>query len=343
MNYLLRHGLILISAVTLSVCQQYHSPAEILKLMEASKVSYSFDNLAEADITTAPAPVPLSHGLFLKQDSGGGYTVTSYGAEYQGKKEYTENVMEAEKLFSGNDHTGARAAYLKALDAAPASSQVMTFIGQTYEQEENDSLAGVWFHRAIAANKYDYMAHWFLADLLDKSGKNDEAIREIILAKILNRSNPRVSDAVERIFKRSGHSYADWEFTPRCAVERSEQNRLKLKVDMRYPEWLPYAACKAVWQGEPGYPESMLKGTKEPPLLVEEKECVVNVLMGMTNRGGTSKERALRILPDVWEKSMFAEYVIYEVILPTHPSFVFYLSDENLAAISDYVRTFRME
>jgi hypothetical protein len=145
--------------------------------------------------------------------------------------------------------------------------------------------------KAIEANYFDYMAHWFLGDAYHKAGTTEKAQKEILIANILNRNNPRIQNALGRIYADSRLTYPEWVFSPRCDLKDLGNNKVSVKYDQRYPEWLPYSLCKALWQFEPGYRESMLKDSQEHPAMIEEKECAEHT----GPRGSSLCEARLRL------------------------------------------------
>ncbi len=329
--------------VTIATGQKYHVPAEILKILEESKISYEISTLELPEVEVVKYPPQLDHGLFLKKNSDGTHTISTYDEEYGGNKEYLDTFKAAEKAYDEHQFSQARELYFKVLSVAPASSQVMTFIGQVYGHEGNDSLAEVWYRKAIEANYFDYMAHWFLADLCQDAGRKDEAMAEILVAQILNRNNPRLADSMERILKGSGMTYREWEFVPRYEVKDLGNNKASVKYDANRPEWMAYALCKALWQIEPGYRDSMVKGTQEHPLMIEEKECVVNTLIGIQNSKRETKDPALQVAQKALDEKMFSEFLVYEVILPRYPRFAFNLSKTYFESVAKYVVKFRSQ
>lgn len=329
--------------VSIAAGQKYHVPAEIFKIAEQSKITYQISTLEIPEVEVVKYPPQLDHGLFLKKGSDGALTVSTYDEEYGANKDYQDSFKAAEKAYDEHQFAQARELYLKVLSLAPASSQVMTFIGQVYGHEGNDSLAEVWYRKAIEANYFDYMAHWFLADLCQGAGRKDEAVAEILVAHILNRNNPRLAESMERIFKGSGMTYREWQFLPRYEVKDLGNNKASVQWDANHPEWLAYALCKALWQIEPGYRDSMLNGTREHPLMVEEKECVVNVLIGIQNRKKETKDPALQVAQKALDEKMFSEFLVYEVILPRYPRFAFVLSKAYFDSVAKYVVKFRSQ
>ncbi len=335
--------ILLLFVPTPSVAQRYHTPAEVLRIMTDSKMSYVMDAKESVEIETVKASVELPHGLFLKHSVDGASELCSYDAEYAQIPDYQTVLAAAERAFQNDSMTFARDQYLRVLKIAPLHSQVMTFIGQTYENEQDYSSAKDWYQKAIETNFYDYAAHWFLADNLSVTGRHDEALKEILLARVLNRTNPRLSEAVDRILKESKLSFVDWTFKPRYELKDLDGHRISIKYDTQHPEWMPYAFCKALWAFEPGYRDSMISTSHEHPFLIEEKECVANILIGLQNSGKKVKDPSLQAARRALDEKVFAAYLLFDVILQSHPDFVFLLTQSNLESVTSYVLEYRTE
>ena len=111
----------------------------------------------------------------------------------------------------------------------------MTFVGQTYDHVHADSAAAYWYRKAIAANEFDYMAHWFLGDFYDRCDEHQKAVREVLTAFVLNRNNPRILAAVKQILGNAGLEYRDWEFRPDYAVKGSGGTKVSVKNSEGHP------------------------------------------------------------------------------------------------------------
>ena len=332
---------ILLIVPLFTFAQKYHEPAEILKILSDSRLTYDIGMLQSPEIKTVEYPPQLNHGLFLKKMPNGTRVVTTYDSEFDSVETYKPNLMTAESAYANKEFSQARLSYIKALLAAPNSSQVMTFIGQSFEAEHAFDSAKVWYLRAIDANFYDYMAHWFLADIHWRQQSKDSAITEICLARIMNRNNPRLSASFVRIFKDAEINYSDWEFHPAINVEQLPTNHISVTFDEKHSEWLPYALCKALWKFEPDYRKSMLSRVKGLPAVIEETECVMNVIIGLENSKTSTDDKSLKAAKEALEGNMFSEFIVYDVILPGEPYYAFNLSREFMKNVAQYITKVR--
>jgi len=177
--------------------QEIHSSAEILKIMEKSKMTYALE-VVESDVLTPDRSKDLNYNFYYRVEKGGEISTL----EYEPNEESKEPKKKAEKFFKDGNYVKAREMYLKVLEVDPAFCQVMTYIGQTYGIEKNWEKAIEWYQKTIEKNYIDYMAHWFLADAYAEIGEWDKAVDEITIAQILNRNNPRIKQSMEIIYKK---------------------------------------------------------------------------------------------------------------------------------------------
>lgn len=313
--------------------QKIHSISEIIGIMDKSDVTYSL--YEETFPATDFSQNVLAHGYYLA-DGENGAEVKKYEFEGEAAKEYEQ----AEDLFRQDEFEEARRHYQKVLEAYPACSQVMVYIGDTYYQLHQAFLARDWYEKAVAANYYDFLAHWALANACYANGDSERALKEITIAKVLNRNNPRLQQRLEAIYAALKKNYNNWVFDPayRLSTEYNEE-REKDVVQIHYTgDWLAYAVVKAVWQYEPGYAESM-----DNNAVLREKEAIAGMYTALDKKT-LKKHIALR----VFEKSvnsgqagMVDYFVIFDCILPQHPEIIFELSEGDVSAIADYILNLR--
>lgn len=321
--------------------QRYHDPAEILRMVEKSTYTYELDQIDKHSVGMMKVPATVDYGIYLKRLPDGSIVVQSFQNEYGQNPDYAACFQNAEDAFSKDSLDAARYWYKKVLDVASNQSQVMTYIGQTYENEKDYEAAFPWFRRAIDTNYYDYNAHWFLADDLVLTHHVDEAVKEILIAMVLNRNHQRISTSLKINLQIAKKPYVDWAFGPRYEIDSTGDKHISIKCDTTYMEWLSYALCKALWAYEPGYRDSMLVGVNEEPLVVEEKECFLSVLAVIENSGKPTQDPILQTAQKALAAGKFTEFVVYDVILPSHPNFVFKLPRAFIQSIPDYILTCR--
>ncbi|MBI2265779.1 MAG: hypothetical protein HYU64_11480 [Armatimonadetes bacterium] len=334
-NRILMSLLLTLLALAVAGAQNYHTPSEITKIMEASPIAYQVGIFKPETRSKSPKR-PLNHpGYFQKRTSRGIELVP-----FVLPTKVQSTLESAEKHFAAHRLAEARTEYLKILGEVHEFSVAMTYIGQTYEMQHDRENARTWFLKAVDSNFVDYTPHWFLADLLKSEGKLKEAAREITVAHALNRNNTLILQALKMIYRAQKLKYSEWEFAPQCAVYKKGDAVI---VELT-KEWAAYALCKAVWAYEPGYRKKMTGSDRASPFdLTEETECLANLVSGHKILSGNKQpqDKAIRCAEKAIEQRKLVPFIIYEIWAPEHPSSVLSLPKEKIEELAEYVLKFR--
>lgn len=323
---------LLLMAGTALQAQKVHTIREILDIMNDSDVSYS---LSQGDFSESAydySELVLGNNVYRTGEFGS-YEIH----EYELTEEAEALLNEAENFFQQENYTSARSRYQKVLEQNPTCYNVMVYIGDTYFHEGNFQKASEWYKKAIKENYIDYLAHWAYANASYFRGDKETALREITVAKVLNRNNPRLTKKLQEIYKLNKLEYKDWYFTPKYAVEQTyDAKRDKDVVSISAEElWLPYALVQAVWEYEPNYAESMNNS-----LLLRHKEAVGAVAVTM-EKNDMKKNLALKTLKKALDGGYYEAYVVYEDILTTNPRVCWQLDENAINSLVDYVLNVR--
>ncbi|MEA4982704.1 MAG: hypothetical protein VB066_08295 [Paludibacter sp.] len=334
MKTLLTTLLLILTCITHAVAQQkLHTPAEILKMMSDSKLMY------EVKMLDKPVTCPDYSNKLNSQDSYRVYTDSGfYTSRYEINDKARPLLDQAEAYFKSNNRYSALMYYRMALEADSTQYYILTYIGQMYDGQRDYTNSIEWYKKAISKNYIDYMAHWFLADAYFAIGEVDSAVDEIVIARILNRNNPRLADSMNRIFKKAKRNTNDWCFNPQIAINKGEGNRVIVEMSA---DWTAYAMAKALWNFEPGYKESM-GVAPDNYSTIEEKECLFALLVGMENAKTSVKNNPqLMILKKATDNNHLEDYMLYEVFLPRSPQVAYQLSEQAIQSIKNYVLNVR--
>lgn len=311
--------------------QNLNTPAEIFKIMEESSVMYEIQIL-EKEILPPDRTNLLNYNDVYRVKENNNYIVINY--DVSGST--ASYASKAEEYFEKKDYANARNMYLQALAIDSTYYEIMTYLGQTYYIEGDYENAINWYEKVIKLNFIDYMAHWFLADALSLKGDTERALDEITIAMILNRNNPRIKKSFDRIYESKKLKTTHWVFNPQMEIGLVDENKVKISFA---EDWLSYAMAKAVWNFEPGYKEK--KGVaKESYSSLEEKEAIAGLYLTMDKKK-QKKLPEFKALSLAIDKKMLDEYIIYEIMLPDHPSIVYQLTEETILGIKEYVKTVR--
>jgi len=308
--------------------QNFHTLDTIYEIIEKSELVYEMHQLEEA-INPKDRSDNLNFNNYFRTESEEGLKLNEYTISVEGQEYYEK----AEDHFRNGEIEEARNMYLKVLESNPEYYRVITYVGQTYGIQKDWEKAKEWYQKVIDNNYIDYMAHWFLADVFKELGDKDAAVKEITIAQVLNRNNPRVAASLKNIYKMRKLEYDDWVFTPQMKVVHSKKNTIELYYD---EAWIGYCLVKAVWEFEPGYREYMGAG-EERYTIIEEKEAVINLYIGASLEKKNYKKQPFKALKKAIDSDMLDEFIIYEVMLLDYPSIAYNLPNELINIIADYV------
>lgn len=307
--------------------QKIHTPAEIFTILEKSTISYSLSTL-EKEILPPDRSENLNYNDFYREETKDKISTLQYHLS----KEVTADFDKAEKYFQDHEPALARGMYQQALAKDSMCYKALTYIGQMYEMEKNHEKAIEWYQKAIDKNYIDYMSHWFIADVYSAIGEKDKAVEEVTIAWILNRNNPRIQKAVQRIYDLKKIKFPTWTFTPQMEIDSVGENKVEIKFQT---EWLGWAMVKALWRYEPEYRESM--GFKEGILsTTQEKEAILSLLTSIKKKQ-LKKHPELKMLRKALDEKMIDEFIFFEIFLPEYPSIAFQLPQKFILSIKDYV------
>lgn len=247
--------------------------------------------------------------------------------------------LEAEKRFDAHPDSAYRY-YMLAYESDTLLTKALTYAGQTLEILGQDDRANELYIRSIDKNPIDYMAHWFLADGYSRAGDLKKAEREIAMARVLNRNNPRVLSAFNKIMEKTKRSTKDWYFTPQYRITKKDSAEFDLEYS---PDWMGYLTAKAAWKCEPSYAASQLK-SGEDSTYTEERDCLLLFSSYLINaKLKNKKDLSLSCLKKALEKHYFNEYLLFEVILPEYPRVAYQLPKDKLERICDYILNIRQK
>ncbi len=313
--------------------QKIHSVKEILQIMDSSEYTYLIDNKEVMPIDYSQ--IVLTNDFYKKLD-GNSQTIS----QYEPNDSAVFYMEIAESFYNQSDMDQAREYYFKTLKADSTYYKALVYLGDTYYHQRRFSEALTYYQKAIESNYIDYFAHWACANAYLYLGYPDMALKEITIAKILNRNNPRLTTRLMDIYKMNKKNYTDWYFSPIYSVEEDydkEGDRLVVKIAFK-DYWMSYALAKAVWKYEPGYAAAMGND-----FILGEKEALNAYLHAADIYKSAKKAIATKVLYSAIEKHHIDAYVFYETVLPSNPQMAMYLDKEGIETIASYILDVRSQ
>lgn len=302
--------------------ESIHTYAEILKIMEESQLVYEIGIDYEPP-DSVEQPTVLSNQFYVVNHEDGSITLHRY--------EITESANaildSGEVAFNKGDTQEARALYQNLLRGEPDYHFALTLIGDTFYLEGAYDSARTYFMKAIARNRVDYSAWWFLADTYGKLDMADSALSCMTIAHLLNINHSNMKKMLVKYRERAGLSWKEWSLAPVYSLAEAGRN---IRISST-EEWLAYAMVKAVWKYEPGYVQRMMGAdSTQTDMILEEKEAIV--LYAFTNKRED--------LIGTFENRQGDSMVLYELVARRIPHVMLLLPASQFEHVMDYVKSY---
>lgn len=316
--------------------QEFHTPREILEIMDSSMISYVFLALNKPIPKPDLSQVINSNDYYISAEgelvkyAPAPETEKFYrsGLQFYEQKQLDSALVYFQKAYK-NEHS-----YLKALTEAG----IVLFEMKEYESAQNV------LQRVLLSNPKDYKAHWYLGKIFMLQGQFQGALDRFINAHLLNRNHPGVQSDLFTCLKKLKYDVIDWLYNPQVSIERVKFDDVKVSFDR---PWLPTALVMAVWEYEPDYadrwndPEHFVLGINEKKYY----EMMLNQLYFAIEKKYNNRKKypEFYYMVKAFETKKIDEYVYYEMLLPYYPHIGLFLSDSFMNDIKLYLLDVRFK
>ena len=319
------------------LAQYLHDPAEIIRIMDKSKIQYVLDTLP---LELEKKEYPLVEETWLAIETPEGIVLEQQDTSLssQAKKNYAKGMKAYEKA----NYEKAISFCKKALADHPTNLELMKRIGRSYDAWNNNETAKYWYQQAIDFSFIDFEAHYLIAHLYQLDENQDKAIYHISLAHLLNRNHKGILKALKEIYAHFGIEFKEWTLEPIYTISKKENNQIRISAEAI--PWRAYANCKAVWQFESAYSDKMKSLSKATVSLIEEKECLLNALIAY-EKLKTEKDKypELKCLSEVLIQRKVDDYILYEVSALSNPTALILLPKEKLEHLISYLLSYHVK
>lgn len=311
--------------------QNLLTPAEFFAIMDSSEIMYEVRTDLDQYIEPIDYSENINTGMVYRQNEKEAFSVKEYDVPLNAQ----EAFIRAEHLFDENKPEEARELYKQTLELAPNFSRAYTYIGQTYYMQKDYKNAAKFLKKAIKLNSIDFMSYWFLADAYYELGKKQQALENILIAKVLNRNNPRVQESLKRILAINHLRYEEWQFNPQIKIDSIGEKKVLIVAKS---EWFPYAMVEAAYTYDPAF-----VNLKNDFPLNRTKEGVLALSLVLNDEKTVAKHPEFIALSQALENKNFDDYIYYELLLLKYPKLAYYLTDKGRDGIIDYVKKTRLK
>ncbi|MBN1211472.1 MAG: tetratricopeptide repeat protein [candidate division Zixibacteria bacterium] len=311
--------------------EDIHSPAEIMEILEKSALAYTLTELPDSlsEIIQREKTV-LNNNYYIYYDEDGSARL----ANYQTDDSAVALLNQGDIMFAANHYDSAVVLYKQALGVDSNYFWTLTVIGHAYYFLGEFDSSKFYYETAIRKNFVDYNAHWFLADLLWKTGDTARALEEITTAHLLNVNHLNIKMRLQELRNLSSSPWKMWSFEPRYDISR-EGNKIIVKFDL---EWLPYAIVKAAWKYEPGYCRQMAgEDYSEERLYINEEIEALNAWLTLKEN---SPDDLFYRVNEILEDGFLYSFLYYEIYAPYSPLILLKLPREEFNLLIEYVNRY---
>ncbi|RKG82975.1 tetratricopeptide repeat protein [Corallococcus exercitus] len=318
---------------------------EIFERMEASSVKYELREKDSppggwADALWPQRVEPVPYARVVREGS----TATLAPPHYDPESERL--LAEAEPHYQADRFDEAAKLYARATEVCPRCVNAWIFRGDAALFSDKPEEALGYYHQAAELNPDDYRGHFFQGHALARLGRRAEAREAFASALVLN---PRLPTLRKLLEANPGFGLV---ITPDVVVPRGFAERTETGVAATYDghygaAWLAFAACKALWMGEPSHRKEMTGSDSDSRFTsTEELECLNAALSGHELEKTKKKEdTTIQTIPDkglerlerIAEAGMADMLVLFELAPRVHPQATLTISADVRQRLRAYV------
>ncbi|RKH72449.1 tetratricopeptide repeat protein [Corallococcus interemptor] len=318
---------------------------EILQRMEASPVKYSLGEKDSppdgwADTLWPQRIEPLPYARVVRE--GGNATLAPPYSDPESER----LLAEAEPHFQANRFDEAAKLYARATEVCPKCANAWIFRGDAalFAGKAEEALGH--YRKAAEHNPDDYRGHFFQGHALSRLGRRAEAREAFATALVLNPRLPTLRKLL-KMYPGFGLVITPDVMVPHGMAERTETG-VSAVYDGHYgTAWLAFAACKALWLGEPSHRKEMTGSDSDTQFTsTEELECLNAVLTGyevakeQKDADAAVPDEGLERMERIVEAGMADMLVLFELASRVHPQATLTLSDDVRQRLRAYVLEF---
>lgn len=316
--------------------QRLHNPAEVLRIMEKSKIQYKIIALDSLDNIPKYA---LIRGW--PTEKNGRLQITPYkpvaNASFQ--KNFTKGLRNMGK----NRFAKAIKYFNKAHRVYPQDVLLLSKLGETYTKSKDQLSAIYWYNKALDINFHDYQTHLLLAQAHALNQDTAKAQKHILMAHLLNRLSPEIKKAMLQIFQNQQMAFAEWELQPKTKVDSESFGSVQIAYEGA--PWLAYANVEAIWDYEPEYRVKMASISNQNGNLVKLKEAMLNALIIYDGLEAEEQKDfpSLECFKNALHNEYLNEYLVYEKLSLTQPAMLYRYNQAGIQRFVDYLLLYRVK
>jgi tetratricopeptide (TPR) repeat protein len=301
---------------------------ELIKVMEASKLTYDYQSVPDSVFANKPAPqfLVLNNKLHVVTENGVRKLVEY--PQSDGVKQYLDEINKSNKAKNYQSTLENSRALLE-FDSTFGYAR--TLIGDAFFLLQEYDSAIAWFKKSIKFNYADFQAHWYLADAYLRKNDSNMAVKELTIAHLLNINDGQIRISLIKFRKELKRPMNEKIIVPLYEITKQADT-----VTIRYPKrWEGYALAKAVWAYEPGYAQAKLGKVPDTAKfrMLEEMEAMVCE--------ASTDSTIIPRLNQIINEHFFQEFMLYEIAGPRYPEWIATLPENQILRLADYIDLYR--
>ena len=331
-------GLFYLCLHTLQAQRHIPSPLEILTFIEASPLTYEFEQWFGQFQTDKKTYIPFGSQLDTTSSDFALIAFDSILTEGISERNWAERALQTEKP----PFEKIKQIYKEQIQKFPSHSFLKSLLGNCYVQMNDYENAIPLLDQAIQLNPYDALAHWQLGLCHLHRQELKKGIDHLVRAHLLNRNHKGIKNALLTTLAKNQQSFnTSWIYEPVCQIHKTRDTVVIQSNGM----WLSYGMYKAVWLYEPDYDYIRRSMNLMDGYIQSELEACIGTFMTYINMKKDDERTfpSMDYIGKCIELEILESFILYEKILVDTPSLIFMLNQETIDTLIQYLFTIRIK
>lgn len=325
---------------------EFHPAPYFLAAMEASSRVYEIRLASDlgpsrrdaiADLLWPRAKEPYKPKV--RSEPGGRYDV----GPWPFPPEASEDWKRAERLYGEKEYEEALDLYREIAKSWPEHYLAVANVGdsQFFLRRYPEALEA--YEEALALNPHDAALHLYRGHALVRLGRPEEARAAFVHGLTLSPGRSSLLSLLRKYADGLGVVVEEEPFEPKAFVEEAGDKLAVYVPERGTVPWFAWAACKAVWLGEPDHRREMTGSTNHIWTSVEEVECLrvlVDAYVRTLDEPDGERFAALDRIRRIADDGLLEAFVLYEIGSRVFPHVTLVVPDGLKGRLTTYVERY---
>jgi tetratricopeptide (TPR) repeat protein len=320
----------------------YLEPSELIKMMEASDVTYEIREDPEASTKSLLAFFPEQAVAYVRQPKFIERNGRAVLSSYQINPTADSLQREGEKFYQQKDYETASIWYNRSLLADPSDYTNLLYIGDCKLDMGDIEGALTNYQQAATKNPLDYQTHMFSSTAYTKLGKMTEARSAMVRALALFPHYAGTMAIARARAEAWGIEVNDNNYAPQAYVKESN-GAYQIGIAQENKHWMIYGVAKALWEGEPQLRKKLINSEAKGWKMESERQALIALMIGYDlskKSEGFVADRQIERIQAIHKAGLMDAYILYEIASHLNQNVVLQISPEGRALVEQYVDQF---